>query len=222
MSVVLSLPWMLLQAATQSDTAVYKTIAVRSWWQSLIDIEQALVPIILIVLLIGIAIAMSKVSAAVQRVTEILKTSSADLSGAAHSVRNVAEDVRGITQAVKGNVESVGDTVSDVNERVRAAVDIAEGRLRRFDALVDVAQEELEDFVVSAASTMRGVRSGASVLRRSLSFVRRNGGLFRSRRKGWRERARKRHRELEQERRSAPPRRAGEERPRVRTHVPDA
>jgi hypothetical protein len=215
MSVAFSLTWSSwLQASP--DTVIMKTVAVRSWWQVLVDVEQAVVPLVLIALLVAIAFGVYKLGQGIQRVTELLKGSTADLSGAAHSVRNVAEDVRSITTAVKGDIEDVGDTIRTANERVREGLAQAEYRFRRFDALVDVAQEEVEDFVVSAASTLRGMRRGTSVLRRSFLFARRNGllggGGRRRRRRGWRERAEERARERERER---------SERPRVRTRVPD-
>jgi uncharacterized protein YoxC len=234
MSVLTSLTWSswLLQATTQfPDTIVTKQVAVRAWWQTLIDIEQAIVPLALIALLAAIAFGVYKLGQGLQEVSRLVKASTGDLSGAAHSVRNVAEDIRGITGAVRGDVEGLSDTVKTVNERVRAAVSVAEERVQRFDALIDVAQEEVEDFVVSAASTLRGVRTGANVLRRSFWFARR-GGVSRSRRRKWRERAaRERELERDEERRAeleeALEARAREretpksERPRVRTRVPD-
>jgi hypothetical protein len=62
-----------------------------------------------------------------------------------------------------------------VNKGVRRAVRQAEARLDRLDALVGVAQEEAEEFVMSSASALRGVRLGASALKRSFLSARRRG-----------------------------------------------
>jgi uncharacterized protein YoxC len=210
MNVLLSLLWSTvpLQAAL-TDTIVTKQIVERTWWQVLIDIEQAIVPLMLLALLFAVAFGVFKLARGVQEATKILHASSADISGAAHSVRTVAEDVRGITTSVRGDVEEVGVTVRAVNDGVRAAAGRFEERLRRLDALAEVAQEEAEDFVMSTASTLRGVRQGASVFRKTFLFRRNGSGQARKRRKA---------REREERRREHE--RQGE-RPRIRRHVPD-
>ena len=124
-------------------------------------------------------------------------------------MRNVAEDVRGITQSVKTDVAAVGDTVRVVNAGVRSAVKRAEERLKRLDALVEVAQEEAEEFVLSSASALRGVRIGANALRRTFQFARRNGLKRRQKRRPRREEA------------PTPTERARGDRPRIRTRVAD-
>lgn len=228
MSAVTWLPqstW-LVQVATAPDTTYTRIVADRNWLDVLVQIEQAIVPLLLIALLAAIAFSVYKAGQGIDQVKRILLTSSGDISGAAHSVRTVAEDVRAITTSVRGDVEAVGDTVRDVNAKIKSAVSQAETRVRRLDALVEVAQEEAEDFVVSAASTLRGIREGGSVLRRSFLFARRNGLFGRKKRRGWRDRSSLRERaalreratlrEVERERT-----RAGDDQPRIRRRVPD-
>ena len=136
MNVLLSLLWSTvpLQTAALRDTIVTKQIVERTWWQVLIDIEQAVVPLMLLALLFAVSYGVFKLARGVQEVTKILHESSADISGAAHSVRTVAEDVRGITTSVRGDVEVVGVTVRAVNDGVRAAAGRFEERLRRLDS----------------------------------------------------------------------------------------
>jgi hypothetical protein len=143
----------------------------------------------------------------VEGLTKPLHASSGDISAAAHSVRHVAEDVRGITQTVKTDVGALSDTIRQVNSGARKVVRRAEARLRRLDALVGVAQEEAEDFVLSSASTLRGVRLGASALKRS---------FLSARRRGVKRKKRRRTRDVEE---STSER--GAERPRIRTRVVD-
>jgi len=211
MILVSSVPWStwLLKSLQLPDTIVTKQIADRPWYQVLIDIEQAIIPLVLIALLVAIAMGVFKLKKGINEATRLLRESGSDISGAAHSVRNVAEDMRSITSSVRGDVKEVGVTVRAVNDGLRAAAAQAERRLRQLDALVEVAQEEAEDFVVSAASTLRGIREGGSVLRRSFLFARRNG-LFKARR-------RRRWREREDFARD----REDDERPRIHHRVPD-
>jgi uncharacterized protein YoxC len=218
MSVMLSLPVSAWLQAAAPDTTYTKLVTDRSWFDVLIQIEQAVVPLLLIALLASIALGVYKAGQGIDQVKRILLTSSGDISGAAHSVRNVAEDVRAITSSVRGDVEAVGDTVRDVNEKIRSAVTHAETRVRRLDALVEVAQEEAEDFVVSTAATLRGMREGASVLRRGFSFMRGNGLGRKKRRRGFRERAALRERAAM---RALKHERAGDDQPRIRRRVPD-
>jgi hypothetical protein len=70
-----------------------------------------------------------------------------------------------------------------VNTGVRRAVKRAEARLDRLDALVGVAQEEAEEFVLSSASALKGVRFGAAALKRSFLYARRRGMKRKKRRR---------------------------------------
>jgi hypothetical protein len=92
-----------------------------------------------------------------------------------------------MTESLRTDVDAVGDTVRVVSDGVREAVTRAQRRLQRLDALMQVAQDEAEDFVVSSAATLRGLRFGAGVLRRSFLFARRNGAKRVKKRRRFRE-----------------------------------
>ena len=186
----------MIQAAT--DRGLMETIAVTG---------QFLVSLVVLVLLGAVVFVLVTLRKSVQDLTRILNASSGDISAAAHSVRNVAEDVRNITQSVKTDVGAVSDTIRHVNTGVRRAVKRAEARLHRLDALVGVAQEEAEEFVMSSASALRGVRFGAAALKRSFLFARR---------RGLKRKKRRREREDGFERTDR-----GAEGPRIRTRVVD-
>lgn len=181
----------------------------RGFMETLATGGQFVVSVVVLVMLFAIVFVLFALRKSVQDLTRLLNASSGDISAAAHSVRNVAEDVRGITQSVKTDVGAVSDTIRHLNSGVRRAMRRAEGRLRRLDALVGVAQEEAEDFVMSSASALRGVRLGAAALKRSFLSTRRRG-LQRKKRRAF-------HTE---EPESRPP--SGDrERPRIRKKVVD-
>ena len=186
----------MIQAAT--DRGLMETIAVTG---------QFLVSLVVLVLLGAVVFVLLALRKSVLDLTKILNASSGDISAAAHSVRNVAEDVRGITQSVKTDVGAVSDTIRHVNTGVRRAVKRAEARLHRLDALVGVAQEEAEEFVMSSASALRGVRFGAAALKRSFLYARR---------RGLKRKKRRREREEDFVRTDR-----GAERPHIRTRVVD-
>jgi len=209
MSVATSLGILLmLQGQGVRDTVVMIQAATdRSLMETLAVTGQFAVSVVVLVLLGAVVFVLVALRKSVQDLTKILNASSGDISAAAHSVRNVAEDVRGITQSVKTDVGAVSDTIRHVNTGVRRAVKRAEARLNRLDALVGVAQEEAEEFVMSSASALRGVRFGAAALKRSFLFARRRGLKRKKRRR---------------EREENPARTDGDaERPRIRTRVVD-
>lgn len=161
---------LLLQDAIP-DTVVMVPAA-RSAMEGVTAIGQFIVSLVVLILLGAVVFVLLALRKSVQELTKLLHSSYGDISAAAHSVRNVAEDVRGITQNVKTDFGAVSETIRHVNSGVRRAVRRAELRLRRLDALVGVAQEEAEEFVISSASTLRGVRFGAAALRRTFRMAR--------------------------------------------------
>ena len=167
---------LILQDQGVRDTVVMiPAAAQRSFMENLAVVGQFAVSLVVLALLGAVVFVLLALRKSVQELTKLLHSSYGDISSAAHSVRNVAEDVRGITQSVKTDVGAVSDTIRHVNSGVRRAVRRAEARLHRLDALVGVAQEEAEEFVMSSASALRGVRFGAAALKRSFLYARRRG-----------------------------------------------
>jgi methyl-accepting chemotaxis protein len=173
-----SVSWLAISLVLQDQGArdtVVMIPAARGFMETLAVTGQFVVSLVVLGLLGAVVFVLLALRKSVQDLTRLLNASSGDISAAAHSVRHVAEDVRGITQSVKTDVGAVSDTIRHVNKGVRRAVRRAEARLDRLDALVGVAQEEAEEFVMSSASALRGVRLGASALKRSFLSARRRG-----------------------------------------------
>jgi methyl-accepting chemotaxis protein len=196
---------LMLQDQGVRDTVVMVP-ADQGFMATLAVTGQFVVSLVVLVLLGAVVFVLLALRKSVHELTKLLNSSYGDISATAHSVRNVAEDVRGITQSLKTDVGAMSDTIRHVNSGVRKVVRRAEVRLQRLDALVGVAQEEAEDFVLSSASTLRGVRLGASALKRSFLSARRRGQKRKKRRPV-------RDDDYRTER--------GNERPRIRTRVVD-
>jgi hypothetical protein len=175
----MSFAWSLGISLLLQDQAIRDTVvmipAQRGFMETLAMTGQFVVSLVVLVLLGAVVYMLLALRKSVQDLTKLLNSSSGDITAAAHSVRHVAEDVRGITQSVKTDVGAVSDTVRLVNSRVRRGIRRAEARMKRLDALVGVAQEEAEEFVLSSASALRGVRLGAAALKRSFLYTRRRG-----------------------------------------------
>lgn len=181
------LTYLALTAASQGlgarDTVVMIQAPVeRGVMETLVSTGQFVVSLVVLVLLAGIVFVLVALRKSVQELTALLHSSYGDVSAAAHAVRNASEDVRVITQSVKTDVAAVSDTVRLVNSGVRRAVRRARSRLQRLDALVEVAQEEAEELVMSTSSAVRGVRAGAAALRRTFLFTRGRDARRRKRR----------------------------------------
>jgi methyl-accepting chemotaxis protein len=211
----LTAPGFLLMLQDQGVGGMPDTVvmipAARGVMETLAVGGQFAVSLVVLVMLGAIVFVLLALRKSVGDLTKLLNASSGDISAAAHSVRNVAEDVRGITQSVKTDFGAVSDTIRHVNKGVRRAVRRAEARLRRLDALVSVAQEEAEDFVLSSASALRGVRLGANALKRSFLSTRRRG-VQRKKRRAFRN---------EEPESDASPSVRRRERPRIRKKVVD-
>lgn len=92
-----------------------------------------------------------------------------DMRGSVHQhlgpvsdrARSISENVQFITQALRTDVERLNASVKALTARLHQASDHMEERIREFNALMEVVQEEAEDIFLDTAATVRGVREGA-------------------------------------------------------------
>lgn len=78
--------------------------------------------------------------------------------------RAIGENVNYIVMTVRKNVKEASETVTRANQRIEAALENAEDRVRELEAVIGVVQEEVEDTLLSASSALRGLRAGADLL----------------------------------------------------------
>jgi methyl-accepting chemotaxis protein len=77
----------------------------------------------------------------------------------------ITEEVGRMAHRASSEYEALHETLHRANEGLRALVEEAEARARRFGAVVELVQTEAEDVLVDAASTARGVQATARALR---------------------------------------------------------
>jgi hypothetical protein len=85
-------------------------------------------------------------------------------------------DARQLIATIRTEAEALAGTSRELRTRIVKAADAAEARLQDLDALLDVAQEEMESAVLDVAATVRGVRRGFALMdwgRRALKRGRR-------------------------------------------------
>ena len=169
----------LLQAAVDSSAA--RLFVERSWLDTVASLAQSLISLLVLTMLVMGVLLLYALRKSVDELTKLVKSAHAPLHSAIAESREVTGEVRAIARSLKAPLELAGDTIEDASERLQDVMQHIEGRARRFDALVDIAQVEAEDAVLGAASLLRGVRAGGDVIRHSLGLTR--GARTRARRR---------------------------------------
>lgn len=157
---------LLLQAAaTLPDTIVTKQVAAeRGWFEQLTAVASGLVSISLLVLTVALVPAAWNFRKSYKKINELLDRVYADVNPLMKHASTVADNLDYITTSIRVDVQRVNQTIAAAQQRLQEAADITEERLREFNALMKVVQEEAEDAFVSTAAAVRGVRSGVAAL----------------------------------------------------------
>ena len=158
---------LLVQGATVlPDTIVTKQVAIEQGaFAKVAGVAQGLMTIAILVLTVVLVPAAWNFRNSYKRINELIDRFYGDIGPLVRNVNTIADNVNYITTAVRVDVQQFNQTVALANERLTAAVKTAEQRLRELDALMRIVQREAEDAFVSTASTLRGVRAGATTLR---------------------------------------------------------
>jgi len=153
----------LQQAVAGHDTVFMKPVpAAPSLFERVVAISSGLMSIALLVFTVAAVPAAWNFRKSYKRVNELLKRLYADINPLMHHASAIADNIDYITTSIRSDVQKVNDTIAMANERLRAAMMVTEKRVKEFNALLAVVQEEAEGVFVSTASTVRGVRTGAA------------------------------------------------------------
>jgi hypothetical protein len=79
--------------------------------------------------------------------------------------RAIGENLNFIVMSVRKEVDRVSETIALANDRLEDVLEAAEDRVQDLNALIDVVQTEVEESVITATSALRGIRTGAKILR---------------------------------------------------------
>lgn len=157
----------LAQAAVGSETVV--VIAQPEGWQAWVAMLADVATILIALALIAVALAL--ILAALQsrkiygKVHALLNRVHGDLQPIIGHATDVAENVNYMSTAVRSDVDQLRANIEAAQQRLTDAAGSAEHRIRRFNALLDVVQDEAEGIFIETASTLRGVQAGARALR---------------------------------------------------------
>lgn len=78
----------------------------------------------------------------------------------------LADDAAAVGQRLRQEAERVAETIEDLNEQLRSAVDTFGERGRHFGAVLKVVQDEVEEILLDATATARGLQAVAGALQR--------------------------------------------------------
>jgi uncharacterized protein YoxC len=157
---------LLLQvSAVLPDTIITKQVADQGTFAKVASVAQGLMSIAFLVLTVVLVPAAWNFRSSYKRINELIDRFYGDIGPLVRNANAVADNVNYITTAIRVDVQQFNQTVALANERLTSAVKTAERRLNELDALMRVVQREAEDAFVSTASTLRGVRAGATTLR---------------------------------------------------------
>jgi hypothetical protein len=162
--------WLLAQVAALPDTIVTKQAPMEpGWFERLQETLRALTTLAILVLTVAVVPAAWNFRKSYRKVSDLLDKVYADVNPIAHHASRIAENVDYVTAAVRADTQRASALLGDAERRLRSALDRAEARARDLEALLDVAQAEAEHSLVSAASTVAGVREGVASLRDDLA-----------------------------------------------------
>lgn len=153
-------------AGTLPDTIVTKQVAVEQGaFAKVAGVAQGLMTIAILVLTVVLVPAAWNFRNSYKKVNDLIDRFYGDIGPLVRNANSIADNVNYVTTAIRVDVQQFNQTVALANERLTVAVKAAEQRLHELDALMRVVQREAEDAFVSTASTLRGVRAGATTLR---------------------------------------------------------
>ncbi|NIN70880.1 MAG: hypothetical protein GTO46_02870 [Gemmatimonadetes bacterium] len=139
----------------------------EDWLAITIQIVGIVAVVVLGVGMIILAWAINKITRRLRSVDKALGEIGRDARPVLDRARAVGENLNFLVMSVRKEVERVSETISIANDRLEDALESADERVQELGALIDVVQGEVEDTLLTATSALRGIRTGARMLRRS-------------------------------------------------------
>ncbi len=136
--------------------------AERDWFDLLVGTASALNTIVLLALVVVLVPAVWSFTRSLRQLRSLLDRVYDEIGPLTGHANRIAANVEEITETVRSEVARVGETVAHANRGLHQIVESTERRLDDFNALVQVAQQEVERAFVTTAATVRGVRVGAA------------------------------------------------------------
>src|SRR6185312_8196468 len=159
--------WLVQAAGANAlpDTIVTKQVAFSTGplgtMTAIANVVVAIAVIVLVAILVPAALSFRR---ATDKASALLDRLGRELSPLVGRANRISDNVDSISGTVRADVEELSRTVRYVAERTRLGVEGVEQRVGELNTLISIAQNELEDAVVSTAATLHGVQAGVAAL----------------------------------------------------------
>ncbi|MFN9577221.1 MAG: hypothetical protein ACK6AH_11830 [Gemmatimonadota bacterium] len=137
----------------------------REWFDTATGIAQMITALAIVAAVVFAAGTAWAIRAAARGVAKSLEGAQAELVPLLKQARAIADDVKGMTSAAAGEVTRLRGVVEHATGKAEAALEAAEARLRRLDAMAGIVQDEAEQAVVSVAAAVRGTTAAVRAFR---------------------------------------------------------
>ena len=151
------------QAAVLPDTIFTKQIAEDpSWWDRLTSIASGVLTITFLALSAALIPAALNVRKTHKKISDTLDRIYGDINPIMRHASSITDNLDYITTSLRVDVQQLNQTVGSANQKLLKAAELAEDRINELNALLEVAQEEIEAVFVASVSTIKGVGTGAA------------------------------------------------------------
>ncbi len=149
-----------------------------SWADGLAAVSLGLIALFWLAITIGVLILVALVTRLLKRVERMVEHLAPRAEPLIERANQIAGDAASISRSVRHEIDRVGDTVQDLNQQLHAAIDSASEQVRKFGSVVRIVQDEVEEIMLDATATARGLQAAAETLRRPAlpSPIRGDGG----------------------------------------------
>ena len=136
--------------------------------QGLVEQITSIAGVVMTLTLLAIAIALVPAAwnfrKTYRKTSALLDKVQADVAPLIKHAHSIADNVDYVSTAIRADIAQIHGTLLEANRQLQDAVALTERRMHDFSALLAVVQQEAEGLFVATASTVHGVRTGASHL----------------------------------------------------------
>ncbi len=135
------------------------------WEATVIAISTATIAVFFIGIGVVTVVFVRDLSRVVGTIDKTIKTLESQTGPVLKSAREIVDDTQKAVKTMKKEAKELTATSREMRKKVTRAADTIENRLLDLDALVDVAQVELEDTVLDVAAALRTGRKSATIVK---------------------------------------------------------
>lgn len=155
------------QAAALPDTIFTKQIAEDpSWWDRVTSIASGILTLTFLALSAALIPAALNVRKTHKKISDTLDRIYGDINPLMRHASSITDNLDYITTSLRVDVQQVNQAVASASQKLLKAAELAEDRINELNALLEVAQEEIEAVFVASVSTIKGVGTGAATFAR--------------------------------------------------------